>query len=206
MLARRMLAAFPDVALGGVFLVTWISPFAVGRGSIEYLLLVMLLEFIIIHSSAFMGHVMLANEPRRRRAKKVLGLGVLYTLFVLGFALGFGTVWPLVAFWALTLNRLSTVLLGAVPEGQERLHMRGGWAANTLFYLVAVGLTTPWRSFPALGVTRDVLREIGLPASGLWVEQPYRVLAAGFFYFTAVGISELFGHVWTFKGLPHESA
>jgi uncharacterized protein (DUF3820 family) len=44
-------AALPDLALAGVFLVTWVTPATFPHGTIGYLMLLMLLEFIIVHSS-----------------------------------------------------------------------------------------------------------------------------------------------------------
>jgi hypothetical protein len=51
----------------------------------------MLLEFIIIHSSAFLGNAALGRARGRDALRAVLGRAGFYTLFVAGFALAFKT-------------------------------------------------------------------------------------------------------------------
>jgi hypothetical protein len=188
-------AAIPDLAIGFVFLFAWIAPRTLQLSLVSGLVGVMVMEFIIMHSSAFMGLTMFKSGHRRARALSLLGLGAFYSLFVGGFALAFHTVWPLVSFWGLTLNRLLSVLLGQAPSGQEQLFIRKGWAASALFYLGFAGLTIV-PPVPRLGLTPDVVQALHLPGSGLWISEPWRVLAFGFLYFTATGISELYGHRW----------
>ncbi len=52
-----------------------------------------------------LGNAALADGARPRRAKTVLGLGGVFTLFVAGFALALRAWWSLLMFWGLTLNR-----------------------------------------------------------------------------------------------------
>ena len=52
--AKGLASAAPDVGLALVFLAVWIAPAASMPGTVAYLTLLMVLEFIIIHSSAFM--------------------------------------------------------------------------------------------------------------------------------------------------------
>jgi hypothetical protein len=188
-------SAAPDIALGLVYLGAWIKPAALAPGFFATLTLIMLLEFIIIHSAAFMGSILLGTAERRAKLTAMLGLGGFYTLFVGGFSIAFHTAWPLVSFWALMANRLSGVLLKQAPEGEERLFVQRSWAVSTLFYLLGafVSVVPP---LPHLGLTPDVVPALHVPGSGLWISQPHRLAAFGFLYFTAVGISELYGHAW----------
>lgn len=198
--AAGLVAALPDFALGGVFLVTWVAPGTFGRRMVAYLMLVMLIEFLIVHSAAFMGHVAMGAGDRRHKVRSLLGLGALYTLFAGGFALAFKRWWPLWAFWGLTLNRLAGVMLGRGPSGRERHLIKRSWAAGVFFYIAFVFLTT-LLPVPALGITPAVVRAQELPGSGLWIDDPQRVLAFGFLYFTAWGISQLFEHHWLAGGI-----
>ena len=50
-------ASLPDAALAGIFLAAWIVPERMGDGILGWCLLIMLLEFVIVHSSAFLGSV-----------------------------------------------------------------------------------------------------------------------------------------------------
>jgi len=188
-------AAAPDLLFAGVFLATWIVPTALGAQMVGYLMLTMLLEFVIMHSSGIMGTTAYGPLPGGRKTLAVVGLGLFYSLFVLGFCLAFGTWWPFVAFWTLTGNRLLGALIGQAPEGEEKRFVQQGWAVAALAYLVLAFFTT-LVPMPALGITPEVVAGQHLPGSGLWVDQPQRVIAFGFLYFAAVGVSELHGHAW----------
>ena len=193
-------ASLPDLILGAVFLIAWVAPQSFDSPVIPALMLTMLLEFIIVHSSGFLGTTALAAGSWRRAIRLLVVLVGFYSLFVLGFALAFKTWWPLVSFWGLTVNRLLGLMMGQAPTGEARLFLQRSWAVTAIFYLVFAGLTV-MLPIPALGVT-GAFRE-GIPGSGLWVSEPHRVLAFGFLYFTAVGISELFSHRWLpASGLP----
>ncbi len=195
-LLTRIAAAVPDFALAAGFLITWIAPATFGQRAVAYLMLVMLLEFIIVHASGFMGSVIL-NEPlsRRTRFKALLGLGAFYGLFAAAFSAAFRAWWPLWTIFLLTLNRLLAVLTGELPEGRERAYVRRSWAVAALLYLVFV-LVTTLLPVPRFGITAEVVRAQGLPGSGLWIDAPHRVLAFGFLYFLATGLSELVSHRW----------
>jgi hypothetical protein len=193
--APALWAASPDFALGILYLIAWVAPLHLGEGVVRWLVLAMVLEFIIIHSSAFAGTVMAGRGSRPGRVLALTGLTGFYLLFVVAFAASFHTWWPVTSFMALTLNRMLSVLLGHAPEGAEKEFILRGWAASVLFYL-GFCFVTIFLPLPLLGMTRAVAQHAGLPGTGLWVEQPHRVMAFGFLYFTATGWSELVGHRW----------
>jgi hypothetical protein len=190
---RDWAAALPDFALAAVCLGTWIAPAWLGPQRIGGLMLLMLVEFVVIHSAAFMGMVLWSDAPTRTRIVRVLGLGGFYSMFVAAFALGFHTWWPLAGFWILVLNRLLGALVGQAPSGAEREFVRRGWGAGAALYLLAVAVTTI-APVPRLGISAEVVRAADLPGSGLWIDEPYRVIAAAFLYFALLGWSELYSH------------
>ena len=195
-LPTRIITALPDLAIAAVFLITWIAPRTLGDRMVAYLMLVMLLEFIIVHSSGFMGSVMLNNPlSARAKIKSLLGFGAFYGIFALGFSLGFQAWWPLWTIILMTLNRMMIVLLGSVPDQQERAYIQRGWAVSALCYIVFATLTV-FLPIARFGITRAEVVAQDLPGSGLWVEQPHRVIAFGFLYFLATGLSELYSHAW----------
>jgi hypothetical protein len=193
--ARALAAALPDLCMGAVYLAAWIAPARLGAQPIAPLTLIMLLEFLVVHSGGFAGKVMLGPLRSDRKVTALIGLGIFYTLFVAAFALAFRTWWPVVSFWVLMMNRMLSVLLGQAQSGDERAMLQRGWAAGVLFYLAFGGLTT-MVPMPRLGLTSDLLASQHLPGSGLWIDQPWRVMAFGFLYFTATGLSELVEHRW----------
>jgi hypothetical protein len=191
----HLFSALPSFIFSGVFLVTWIAPGTFGANMISYLMLIMLMEFINVHAAGFMGNAIIGDAGRGKKAATILGLGVMYTLFVGAFSLVFKEWWPLGAFWALVLNRLLGVLLGKAPTGQEKAALQASWAFGALSYIMLV-FATILLPVPEFGVTTDVITNQGLETGGLWSDQPYRMMAFGFTYFAVSGCSELFSTKW----------
>lgn len=173
-----LLSALPDFGLAALFLVTWITPDAFDEKMVSYLVLVMVMEFVIIHSSGFMGRVMIDEGDKKKRGLTLVGLALFYSLFVGGFALSFETWWPLAAFWGMTLNRILFILLGHAPEGEGKLLLQKSWAAGALFYLGSVFLTV-LAPIPELGITWEVVRDQEFSVEGLWPEDPEHAIACG---------------------------
>jgi hypothetical protein len=195
----HLFSALPSFFLSGMFLITWIAPDAFGERIISYLMLVMLLEFINVHAAGFMGKTIISDSSRGKKATTIVGLGLFYTLFVGGFALAFKELWPLWAFWGLVLNRLLGVLLGKAPDGQEKSMLQTSWAIGVFAYVMLV-FATVILPVPAFGVTSEVIAKQGFTMRGLWIDEPYRMMAFGFLYFAVIGLSELFSYKWTFQG------
>ena len=162
-------------------------------------MLLMLLEFINVHAAAFMGNTITSESSRGMKAITITGLGVFYTLFVGAFALAFEQWWPMWAFWGLVVNRLLGVLLGKAPTGQEKSMVRTSWAIGMFCYVMLV-FATVMLPVPSFGVTSEVIARQGFTASGLWIDEPYRMMAFGFLYFAAIGLTELYSYKWTFQG------
>ena len=205
-LPARLATALPDFGVAAGFMITWVAPLTFGQKAVSYFLLVMLLEFLVVHSAGFMGSVVF-NKPLARRVKvrMLAGLGLFYGVFAAAFAIGFEAWWPLWTIALLTLNRILIVLTGNVPEGRERIIIRKGWAVATLFYLL-FAFATVLLPVPAFGVTEAVIRLQAFTSTGLWIDEPHRVLAFGFLYFTGTGLSELFSHQWLPDGqLPSDT-
>jgi hypothetical protein len=190
-----LINAVADFGFAGVFLITWIAPDTFGAQTVRFLLLVMMMEFVVVHSSAIMGNVVLSKADRGARSTALAGFGLFYSLFAGAFALAFKTWWPITMFWGQTLNRLLGVLFGQVPDEDQRAFIQRSWVAAVLFYLLGAFVTTIL-PIPRFGVSPAVVAAQHITASGLWPEQPQRVLAFGFIYFLMTGWSDLKGHTW----------
>ena len=195
----HLFSALPSFILSGVFLITWIAPDALGEKTISYLMLVMLLEFINVHAAGFMGNAIISDSSRGKKAKTIIGLGMFYTLFVCAFAFTFKQWWPVWAFWGLVLNRLLGVLLGKAPTGQEKNMIQTSWGIGVFCYVMLV-FATVILPVPAFGVNSEAIAQQGFTARGLWIDEPYRMMAFGFLYFAVIGLAELFSYRWTFQG------
>jgi len=190
----RLLAgvgALPDLGMALLYILTWISPLAIEEKMVSYLVLVLLLEFIVIHSAAFMGAAMFSDYPKWKRVLAVVGLGFFYTLFVGAFAASFDQWWPLGAFWILIGNRLLAGLLNGGPTDEQRNATMVHWAASVASYLAAVfaGVMLP---LPKLGLTEEVRLLQGFEGGGEWIDAPETAIASGAIYFTLIGIAQLF--------------
>jgi hypothetical protein len=190
-----LLSALPDFGFALVFLVTWVSPGFFGDQTVTRLMLVMLLEFIIVHSAVFMGTVIVSSDEKGRRTFALLGLGLFYSIFAAAFSLIFKSLWPFGAFWLQTGNRLLSVLVGQPPSGEEKTFLMKGWAISVALY-VACCFITAFLPMPRFGITPGVVTALHLPGSGLWIDEPHRVIAFGFLYFALTGWSELYDHAW----------
>lgn len=190
-----VLSAIPDFSLALLALITWIEPQRIGERYVGWFLTLMLLEFIVVHSAAFLGSVAFSDAPKATRLSGTLGLAAFYTLFAGGFALAAKSWWPLLSFWGLIINRLLGILLGAAPSGAEKLYASRGWAAGAICYLGGV-FATLFLPLPTLGVSSGMLGPIGENSSGVWVDEPQRVLAFAVLYFTAIGVSTMSNHRW----------
>lgn len=189
---RRLAAAAPDAALAGLYLWCWIQPLAWRKTLVAELMLVMLVEFLVVHSGPFLGMVVMgerSNQSRATRLKILLGLGAVYLLFAGGMSAAFGSWGPLLLFVWLIGAKLVAILLGRSLGGAEQARQMGYWALSVVFYLGAV-FATLFLPVPELGVTQHG-HFYGIPGEGEWVRHPYTVIAAGFLYFGALALAKL---------------
>jgi len=178
-----------------VALATWINPQWLGIEFVRWFVLLMVVEFIVVHSTGFLGGIAFSDEAPRRRLIGTALVGGFYTLFLLGAALGFKSWWPIISFWSLTLNRLlGAVIIGGDQEA-ARAYVGRTWVAGVLFYLLAVFPTTIL-PMPEFGITSSVRRALDLPGEGLWISEPHRAVIFAMLYFGLVGFSELYSHRW----------
>ncbi len=192
-----LLSSLPDFGFAAVFLITWIRPDTLGPSMVKWLLMVMVMEFVIIHSTGFMALVAFRSASRAAASGKIVGIGLFYTIMAGGMCMVFDSAWPLVAFWGQTLNRLLGVILGQARDVGERALALTGWGASTLLYMVGAMITAV--AVPAFGLTPEVVAAQDVPGGGVWVEQPERVMAFGILYFSLTGWYELEAHHWAEK-------
>ncbi len=189
-------SALPDFGLAAVFLLAWMAPDRIAPWVPRWAVLTMLLEFVVVHSTGFMGVIAFGRDGVGQQVGMLLLLSLVYSALVAGFAAGFHEWWMFGSFWLLTANRLSGILAHREPgNGRGIDAFVIGWAASTLFYLLGAVLTAAL-AVPRFGLADPaVIRAMHLEGGGLWVEEPWRVLAFGSLYFTAVGLFELFAFV-----------
>jgi hypothetical protein len=186
----RIFAAVPDAALGLTFLITWFAPSALGPHMLRYAMLTMVLEFIVIHSSSFMGSVALGDASRPRKVATLAVLAAFYSVFLLAFGWILGEWWPAWAFWGLSANRMLGVILTAKPTEQARQEAMPRWAVSTAAYLLWV-IGTSILPVPSFGIDAAAIASAEIRGTGLWVEQPARLMAAAAGYFLTQAYAEI---------------
>jgi hypothetical protein len=179
----QLFAALPDAITSALFLTAWIAPSIPGPEYVTNLTLIMLIEFIVMHSSAFYA-VLAANSgvSRGRRVAMLSGLTVFYFTFITAFALIFHSIWPVFAFAWLFASRFAHVWAHPVQTSADTQRMMMLWAASGFTYLIGAVLTV-LLPLPRLGITPEFVASMHLSGSGEWVERPYTVLAFGAIYF-----------------------
>jgi hypothetical protein len=189
---RDLCSALPDFALACACLLAWVAPESLNAGVVPGILLTMLVEFIVVHSAPFMGLQVVSEQPAARKVRNVVVIGLFYSMFLMGFSIAFHAWWPFLSFWFLTANRLTVLVFSQADSGRERETLKASWAAGAICYLTGAGLTT-MLPIPRLGLTPQFVSSLGLSGGGLWIEQPWRVMAFAAFYFAASGMLEATG-------------
>jgi len=189
-LLAGVVTATPDFIAAGSCLITWLYPTWLGQRMVAHLVLVMLVEFIVIHSAGFIGVVVVGDSSKPKKILALIGLGLLYSLFTGAFALGEHTWWPFTTFWVLIANRIMSVLISPAEDIRAFPVVIVLWAIGAALYLLGAVITSA-APIPALGITPAVIAAQGFHVSGLWVDEPWRPLAFGVFYFAAFGVAEM---------------
>ena len=182
----RPLEALLDGAFGAAMLATWIAPTLLGAGMLRVAVTTFMLEFLVIHSTAFMAAAFNASSSARSRLRALLVLALLYLLLAVGFTATTGDWWPLLAFALLLAGRVAIAWQQRAAEPEQVAlagrELMSDWVNSQVLYIpwVFAGLLLPW---PALGLTPEVIAAGGVPGTGEWVERPQTVLVAGAGYF-----------------------
>src|SRR5262249_18305148 len=102
----RLFAAVPDAITAALYLTAWIAPGSLGPEAVRNLMLTMLIESVVMHSSGFYAGIAAAGEiARGKRALILAGLTAFYFVFIIGFSIAFDSTWPLFAFGWLFVSR-----------------------------------------------------------------------------------------------------
>jgi hypothetical protein len=183
MTLRGLISALPDAATATLYAICWFAPATLGYAWIKTLMLVMLIEFLVVHSGGFIGQTVLGDGSRAIKVKAIVGFGAFYMLFVLAFCAAVGEWWPVAAFGWLLVGKFLMVVLEPKPRAEERQRLTSIWILSVVAYLGAVFLTA-LVPVPDFGIDAAARAGAAIPGSGLWVEQPETVIAAGLVYFS----------------------
>jgi hypothetical protein len=134
---ERWISALPDSLTALVFLALWIQPLAFGNDGVRNGMLIMLVEFILVHASGFLGGQIFAERISRSRRFLILaGFSVFYLIFVATFALSFDQWWPYIAFGWLMLGKFASVLARNLPSGERLKQLETEWGIGAVVYIL----------------------------------------------------------------------
>lgn len=192
--AHQALAAAPDLALAGWFVLGWAAPQVIGRQAAGMLVGVMVLEFIIIHASIALVAAPQAIAQKAAdgvwwKSEKAVfaGLLLMYSVAAAGISAAFQTAWLFAGFWILMANKFIGDWLTPSAQAEDRMqrHMaRWGISAGLYLFLTAGSIFIP---VPRLAATS------ASTGDGLWEQHPEQAVMMGALYFALLGFCELYG-------------
>jgi hypothetical protein len=178
---RALLPALSDAITAVMFAGAWLTLGRFGRIQIESLILLMLIEFIVMHS---FGFLMIASlEVDGRSPWAAFGVGGFYVVIAAALGIAFRSIWPVLMVAWLIGSKLWSLMSGALEPEAQRGYVLSFWLASTLAYLVGVVMVS---LLPIPRLARhadDQGRRTDAEEGGLWARQPERVMAFGLFYF-----------------------
>ena len=175
--------------MAGMFITAWWWPRTLDNGRwVKLGVGVLVLEFILIHSGAFLSSF-LEQKAGWARTEKLIGMTALYTLFGVAIALSFRSWWILGSFALVMAGRLWSVFAGQTD--MDRAVSQRRVVASVALYL-ALTFATLFLPLPRGGITEPLLNEVWpTRGRGAWEQAPERALAMGAAYFLLLGWVEL---------------
>ena len=187
----RVVSATPEIVASASYFAAWVAPASVAPAVLRSLVLAMLVEFLVVHSSGFLSAFLDRDAAALRRPLPVLlGLAAVYLLFAGAFGLAFGSWMPVWVIGWLIGSRVLTVVADPRGRADESARQRALWVSGAVLYLM-LAFVTAIAPIPAFGIDAAARARMDLPGSGLWIDQPQRPIAMGAFYFGLLAAVEL---------------
>ncbi|MBS0577017.1 MAG: hypothetical protein JSS45_11460 [Proteobacteria bacterium] len=164
----------------------WLHPLAFGPDAVRCVVLMLVMEFFLIHATGFyMCIPFLIHFRRRVRIAMLVALCALYFLLIASFASTFHVVWPYFAFAWMTVAKIAWIVRNRRITADEQIWIVGNWAVSVVAYLGAVGIGAIL-AMPHLGITTELAASLHLPGHGEWIDEPHRAVASAVMYFAAL--------------------
>ena len=182
-------ASVPCFYLSWVLVNVWREPMAWDDGNwVRLGVGLLLLEFILLHSGAFMAGMLGQQQDIRKQLKGAIALLAFYSLMVWAFAKSLDTPVLLWIFAGIIFGRSLNLLLN--PKDSKQASMARSGIGVILYLLVVFG--TVFLPIPELGITGSVLSEVYPDrGGGLWEREPERAIAGAALYFFLIGLAEI---------------
>ena len=175
----RLFASIPDALTALLYLITWIAPGELGPERVKQLMFAMLIEFLVLHSSAAFLDGSSGGSARARRMWLLCALSALYIAFAALFAWAWDSAWPLFAFVWLFVCRFFHLLTRA-PGADERSQAAFYAASLATFFGAMLVLVLP---LPRLGLTPEFAARMQISGAGALATEPRLLITFGATYF-----------------------
>lgn len=177
----------PRFATAATYLAAWIVPQRLPPELVRGLVIGMVLEFLLLHSYAFLNFAAGAApdaKPRERLkvALLVLGFGSFYLIMAAALAWATRSSAPVWVIAWLVGGRIFEIAVAGDASAAVADSRTASWLRHLLLYL-GLAVLTAVVPFPALGLSSEAVAGIGLSGSGSWIEKPQTLFAFGFLYF-----------------------
>ncbi len=183
-------AAVPCIYLSWALFSTWADPMARDGGSwVRFGVGLMVLEFVLLHSGAFMAMVLKLDANPVKRSLMLLGMALLYGLMAWAFSAATDSPALLWIFGGVVAGRLLTGIIDR-EAGFQALMARSGFGVGLYLLVTMLTIFVP---VPEWGITSSVVNEVYPDrGSGLWEKDPERAVAGAAVYFGLMGLLEVF--------------
>jgi hypothetical protein len=186
--APAALAALgPRFVTAGVYFAAWIVPQRLPAELVRGLFVGMILEFLLLHSYAFLN-LAAGAAPRATRGERlkgaltVLGFGTFYLIMAVALSWATKSSAPAWTIAWLVGARVFEIAVAGDASAAVTDSRFASWIRHLLLYL-AFAILTSIVPLPAFGLTSEVVAGLELSGSGSWVEKPQSLFAFGFLYF-----------------------
>jgi len=168
------------LALGAVYLLALAHPAVIGEQGVKSLLIIITMEFFIIHSSLILGALIVKARKMQQGLLLLLGSSLFYALFFVGYSYAFDDWWPALMLLAMTLTRISRILVGQEADADDQ-------RMDVYFWAFSMGLLAICAGGAAFFMPDE---RHGYFAGTIWTH-PQAMLATGCLYYSLMGMASL---------------
>lgn len=190
-----MVSALPEAVSAGVFVYAWHHPLDWDPLLVQTLMIVLLVEFFLIHATGFLGFLALDKQGAPLQRYGILGgMVLLYFLIIWFISAMFDVWWPFIAFAWLLVGKAQLFFMPDSDRSSALMHLGFYWSACVVSFLGALFIALI-ANLPEYGLTPDVAAELGFGVNGGddMVSTPHKVIGAGAIYFSAMAFFKLLG-------------
>ena len=196
LLYRIVLAALgglPLLLLALLMLRVWMDPMSVDDGGwVRLAATMVLVEFLLLHSGAFMAAGPVVCERRWLRLAWFLGFGLVYFAGLFAFARWTGGQFVIWLLFGVLVSRLFSLV---VLDDKKATIMMLQRSAMGIMILVLTALII-FLPLPKLGITEEVRYAAFGKIDDLLSEYPERTMAWGVLYYLIMGCVEVYVGWW----------